>query len=153
LEIASIATALTSVKTAIEITKAIKGSGDALQKAELNTKMVELLETLVEAKSEIINLKETINEKDQEINNLKQQLYTKENLVFERPYYFHILDNGEKDGPFCQNCYDKDGKLIRLQNERTRGSWHCRTCTCSFQDKNYTPYRPNQNFPKNSGLV
>jgi hypothetical protein len=53
-------------------------------------------------------------ERDRKINELEERLDLKAKLTWEKPYYW-IVDRDKKDGPFYQQCYDTDGKLIRLQ--------------------------------------
>ena len=44
---------------------------------------------------------------------LKAKLALQDKLEFEMPYKRKIEEDGKKDGPFCQLCYDKDKKLFR----------------------------------------
>lgn len=66
---------------------------------------------------------------------LKKEI--KEEVKYESPYYWKFRD-GEKDGPFCQCCYDKNHSLIRLQ-KRVKGYWECKVCNNSYTDSNYQP--------------
>jgi len=58
-------------------------------------------------------------------------------MNWESPYYWKI-EEGNKEGPFCQQCYDKNGELMRLQGNG-RGYWECKTCKNNFQDSTYKP--------------
>ena len=50
-------------------------------------------------------------------------LYLARNLAFDGELYW--LETGTiRQGPFCPNCYDRDGLLMRLSGER-----HDRYCT------------------------
>ncbi|MDR2077100.1 MAG: hypothetical protein LBP61_09280 [Desulfovibrio sp.] len=50
-------------------------------------------------------------------------LYLARNLTFDGEFYW--LETGAvRQGPFCPNCYDRDGLLMRLSGER-----HDRYCT------------------------
>lgn len=109
MEILQITSVIVGIKNAIDIAKAIKDSGASLEK---------------------------IAEKDSEIKQLKTELETRENMIWEPPYYF--LKNKEgKDGPYCQKCYDSNRKLIRLQLPGSKGLWVCNECDSRYKDSNY----------------
>lgn len=59
----------------------------------------------------------------------------REEPLWEKPYYW-LLKEGEKDGPFCQRCYDVDKKLIRLQGGHN-DSWGCLQCNKGYTGPNY----------------
>ncbi len=55
---------------------------------------------------------------------------------FENDFYWITKEDGTKDGPFCQICWEKEEKLIHLNSELvdlgedgTEHSWHCRSCS------------------------
>ncbi|MBO1924723.1 hypothetical protein [Thiomicrorhabdus sp. 6S3-12] len=135
---ATISTALGSIKTATDIAKVLKESDSSLEKAELKLKLAEIISALADVKMEMSDIQQLVHSKDDEINALKKALSTEENLSWEHPYYWHIADNG-KEGPFCQQCYDKNKELIRLQGNG-EGYWECKTCKNSYTDDNYSPY-------------
>lgn len=63
---------------------------------------------------------------------------SQEKLVYEAPFYW--LGKGvERDGPFCQKCYDADGKLIRLQKRLNNDEWDCFQCDSYFTGPGYVP--------------
>ena len=43
---------------------------------------------------------------------------------------YWLRDGGRPDGPFCQVCYDREGQLIRLQEQERH--WHCQVCGNSY---------------------
>ncbi|MCR1811804.1 hypothetical protein [Sulfurospirillum sp. hDNRA2] len=139
-DIATISTAVSSVKTAINIAKLIKESSGSLQKAELDLKLAELITSLADVKLQMADIKDALLESENEKKELKAKLALQAKLEFEMPYYWTIEEDGKKDGPFCQRCYDNEKKLIRLQNKKN-GQWHCLACNSHFQDKNYR-YQP-----------
>lgn len=135
-DIATISTAVGSVKTAIEIAKLIKESSGSLQKAEIDLKLAELISSLADVKMKMADIKDALMESENEKKELKAKLELQAKLEFEMPYYWTIEEDGKKDGPFCQLCYDKERKLIRLQ-DGNNGEWSCLACKCYFRDKNY----------------
>ena len=125
--------------SAINIAKYIKNSQEIMDKSEQKLKLAELIEALADIKMEIAEIKSTLLEKDEKILTLEKKLNLKENLVYEKPYYW-IEKKDAKDGPFCQKCYDANKQLIRLQgNDDNNGYWKCLECKEVFKDKNYVP--------------
>jgi len=141
-DISTISAILGSVKTATEIAKLIKDSDLSLEKAEMKLKLAELISALADAKMEISEIQELILQKDQKIRQLKESINTQENMIFEKPYYWRI-DGTEKVGPFCQHCYDKDRKVIRLQGGKN-GCWDCTVCNNHFRDSSYRRPDPSR---------
>ena len=109
---------------------------------EAQEKIMELQEAAIELQDENQALKHKIRllEKDLEI---------KARLEWEKPYYW-LVDGEEKDGPYCQLCYDKEQKLIRLQGGG-RGAWGCHSCKSTFHDSSYTSPRPRTG--RSTGLL
>jgi len=93
------------IKTITDNVKAIKEIADATQNLELKSLIVDLKEQVLELREENHSLKEELSKK------------TGYNMVFENCVYWNILDNKEKDGPFCPVCWDKDKLAIRLGPE------------------------------------
>lgn len=127
-ELALIASTLSSIKTATDLAKLIKASDVSLEKAETKLKLADLISSLADARIQLAEIKEMILEKDEIIRELTEQQKIKSKIKFEEPYYYLLVETGQ-DGPFCQCCYDKDSKLIRLTLEKClRGTFHCKVC-------------------------
>ena len=127
-----------SVKSAIDIAKILKDTADSLDKAEVKLQLADLIGSLADAKMQIAEIQEALIESDKEKKELETKFSQKENLFFERPYYLIKKDDENNDGPFCQICYDKDNKLIRLEDHLfIAGEWDCSVCKQKFLDKNY----------------
>jgi DNA-binding transcriptional MerR regulator len=76
---------------------------------EAQEKIMELREKDLELQEENLQLKE-------QLKTLEQQLEIKGKLVFkDGQYWLKIEGKEELDGPFCQRCWDVDGKLVRTQ--------------------------------------
>ncbi len=135
--VTTISSLLTTIKTATDIAKLIKESKVSLKDAEVKFKIAELISTLADAKQQIAEIQETLIEKENELKLVKNQLAIKSKLKWESPYYW-LIENSQKDGPFCQQCYDKNRELIRLQGNGG-GYWECMTCRNSYTDSTYTP--------------
>lgn len=90
----------------------IKDSGTSLEKAEVKLQIAELISSLADIKIELADVQGILIEKDE-----------------------------GKDGPFCQQCYDNENKLIRLQGGGT-SHWHCLSSKGAYIDSNYRQPNP-----------
>ncbi len=131
----AISAILGSVKTATEIAKMLKDSDLSLEKAEMKLKLADLISALADARIETAEIQSVIAEKDERIKGLIKEQKTRENLKYEEPYYW-LINNEEKEGPYCQHCFDKDKKLIRLQGYGN-GYWDCKVCDNNYTDSSY----------------
>ncbi len=86
---------------------------------------VDLYRKIVELEGEIIELTGENHALVGRVRELEQALKTKESLVFLNNVYW-LEDEETKDGPYCQRCYDADGKLVRLQP--WGDTWACFEC-------------------------
>jgi hypothetical protein len=107
---------------------------------------IELYEKLVSFQSDMFALQEENRNLKDSIRQLQDQLNLKARVFWERPFYW-VNKEGQKDGPFCQKCYDSDNKLIRLQQRETRDEWDCLECGKYFQGPGYFP--PKNTDPYN----
>ena len=137
MEIAAITAALSGIKSATDIAKLIKNSGVSLEAAEIKLKLADLIEALADAKIELANVKELVASKEDEIKALEARLSIQGKVVWEEPYYFLMVDDDGKDGPYCQKCYDSAKKLIRLQSPGRNGWWQCHECKSSCTDRSF----------------
>lgn len=131
---ASLSTLIGSINQAIGIGKFLRDTDKAFEQAEFRIKMSDLVDRLVDLKEQLQTNREENIELRAEVLRLKEALAKKSEVVFEVNKYWVNL-NGEKHGPYCQKCYDKDGKLIRLQQDEVQGYghyWRCTTCTESY---------------------
>ena len=55
-------------------------------------------------------------------------LYLARNLVLDNSFYW-LITGSVKQGPFCPDCYDRDGLLMRLAGESDR---YCPSCRKGF---------------------
>lgn len=126
---------LGSIKIAFEITKMLRETDASLEKAESKMRLAELISALADAKIEVTEIQQVLLDKDAEIRGLKEKLKLKEQLQWESPYYWRI-DGSQKDGPYCQHCYDKNQELIRLQGNG-EGYWQCKACKNGYEDSTH----------------
>ena len=90
---------------------------------EAQEKIMELREAAIELQEENLVLREKVSK-------LEEQLNKSRNLNLVGGIYWLAGDLT----PFCQICYDKDQKLIHLQNARKnwRRDWRCPVCVCLY---------------------
>ncbi len=92
-----------------------------------------------EAREKIMELREAVMALQEENIWLKQKLEQAElesdvsrNMHFDKGIYWlrRPTDDGtNRDGPFCQVCYDRDRKPVRLQRASgPQSGWYCAAC-------------------------
>jgi hypothetical protein len=89
MDIPTIASVLSGLKTATDIAKFLRESGVSLDKAETKNKLADLYDALAEMKMQMADVKLLLIEKDEEIRKLEDNLKLKANVVYEKPYYWH----------------------------------------------------------------
>ena len=97
---------------------------------------IEAHEKIMELREAAIQLQEENLELRQRLKALEEQIALRAKVVWEKPYYWIIDEGGKRDGPYCQSCYDKDSKLMRLQDGEN-GVWNCKVCKSTFVDSTY----------------
>lgn len=141
-----VSSAKVSIESALTAYKVYKGANDAIEGIEKGAELLEIKSNLLDAKDNVLELRAALIEKDEEIQKLKEELKFQKEVVYEEPVYWHLKENGEKDGPYCQKCYDGDNKLIRLQSldRRCEGKYHCRVCNSSYASREYLEWKASQ---------
>jgi hypothetical protein len=89
---------------------------------------VEAQEKIMELREAVIELQEQNLVLRQETADLRAQVKLREEVQFDGAVYWRI-EEGKRIGPFCQRCFDADGKLIRLQDYDD--AWFCLHCKLS----------------------
>ncbi|ENZ8427206.1 hypothetical protein ACHA69_000712 [Klebsiella aerogenes] len=135
--LAAISGTLDLVNKSVELVKNLRKKGDEeLTAAEMRNTLIDLLDDLVEVKSEFVTLKAVLLSKEEEIQNLKAQLEGKTKLTFDGKIYW--LEGDET--PYCARCEEKDKLHIHLRNipaDRTYGIpayWSCPVCGSDYYD-------------------
>ena len=125
IDIGTVSTAVSSVKTAMEITKLLKDSSNSFNEAEVKLKLSELMDSLADTRIQLAEIKNELLESEDEKKELQKQLDIRKELIFKAPYYWR-----SEDGPFCQICYDKNNQLILLK--KYEDEYHCLSCKQFF---------------------
>lgn len=149
---APVAIVLSSLKSAIDIAKAIRSSDISLERAELKLKLAELLETLADAKLELTEVQAELAYKDDEISRLNEALEMKGNVVRYLDAVY-LTETGAPTGtPFCLACWS--GKhllrpLVEASDERT--SHVCTSCNKRYP-RRLTPRDAAQHYKSISNI-
>jgi len=97
----------------------------------------------IEAREKIMELREAALNLQEENLVLKQKLKKSEpgseplsGMYFDKGVYWQRTptdDGTNLIGPFCQVCYDRDGKPVRLHRTNAPGGgWNCAVCRNHF---------------------
>lgn len=129
-DFATIGAALSSIKTATDIVKFLRGSDLSLERAELKLKLADLLSSLADAKIELIEVQETLAGKDKKIAELEDAFHKKDSLVRQYDAYYTADENGKPTGvPYCLRCWGNDHKQRQLvRTSRDHGTRVCTSC-------------------------
>jgi hypothetical protein len=94
---------------------------------ELQERITELREAVLNAKEEVLTLREENSE-------LKRAAAEKQRFKFDGELYWREEEDGSREGPFCQGCYDSKALKVRLQPLPSgwRHKWRCNVCNYSF---------------------
>ncbi len=97
---------------------------------------IELYGKLVSFQSEILAAQDENRDLRELVHQLQEKLDLKAKVTWERPFYW-TCDAAQKEGPFCQKCYDSEGKLVRLQRRGSADEWDCLQCGSHFPGPGY----------------
>ncbi len=131
-DIGSISAAIATVKTSMDIAKAIKDSKTSLSEAETKLKIADLVITLADVKFELADVQDLLRKKDDEIRVLKEKVDEKDSLTFDGKLYWKEEDKI----PFCTVCFEKEKKLYHLtyykRNDWTSEHYRCKICDNTY---------------------
>ncbi|GHC12685.1 hypothetical protein [Thermomonas carbonis] len=134
-DLASIASALSSLKVATDIVKFIRESDVSLERAELKLKLADLVGTLAEAKIQLSEIQTLLAEKDLEISRLTDAIETKDKVVRHLDAMYFQDDQGKAIGsPHCLGCWNDKHKLRLLAEAPVEHGIHiCTSCHHKYQ--------------------
>ena len=104
---------------------------------------LELQEQLIKMREEALALQQENLALKTRIKELEEARAIQESLSFDGTVYWKHLPDGEKEGPYCQRCYDVESRLVRLQSHwytfegRRHDSWQCKACDKSYEDNTH----------------
>src|SRR5450759_1741790 len=111
---------LTTVAAAMELIARASKALDALRERAKTSKDTELKEGISNLYDQFLDLKETVLRIKEENTELRRTIAAQ----YEKPSQPEIRQVGEThyyfvgdQGPYCQRCYDADGKLVHLMTQ------------------------------------
>ena len=133
-DIAAIASALTSIKTATDIVKLFRETDITFEKAEQKLKLAELIDALAETKISLSEVQDIVREKDSEITQLRDALETKATVVRFWDGIYFATEAGKPNGdPHCLRCWNEHHKLRELvQAPGEHGIHVCASCKAKY---------------------
>jgi hypothetical protein len=116
-----------AIKAAWDLAKGLRSASAAINDANFNFKISELILALADAKIEEA-------ERTELILSLQKQINAKSDLEFVGDVYVRKTENGKEGNAWCPTCFDSKGLEIRLHNHRVGGAgqreirWICKSC-------------------------
>lgn len=132
----TLAASTAAISSMINNIKSIRDNKSLDETAKQQLQVADFMMALADTKANLADFKNAFIEKNQELIDLERQIEIDSQMAFDHCYYWQTKNGGSREGPFCQCCYDKDKKLIRLQ-PITEGLWDCKVCKNNFEDRNY----------------
>ena len=140
-DITSINLGLQSLKTAMEIVKAVREADESLSKAETKLKLAELSEALADTKMRLVEAQEEILELRDQLKQQGHKIDLRSQIRIEEGKYVPVGDGipGYGKGPWCSRCFDSEERLITLHRKAGAGIatsrrswssyvWECPEC-------------------------
>lgn len=131
-EMSVIGAFVSSVKTAVDIAKALNDVNTSFAQVDLKIQLTSLIDSLVDSKFRASEIQELLAEKDHEIERLKDALRFKADLVFSDGAYYETTDEGTLTGfPYCSPCWEGTRMAIHLSYAE-QYAWYCGSCQGTF---------------------
>jgi hypothetical protein len=129
-----IAVALSGVKAAIDIGKAVAAADNAMESALLKIKMAELVSSLLDAKLAIVSTQEIIELKEREIKRLEAAFEMAAKVQLHGDAYYELNEQGAPHGkPYCMNCWEADHRLHHIAGDALgAGAYQCLRCKAYY---------------------
>lgn len=132
--LAAISGTLELVNKSVDLVRNLRKKGDdELTAAEMRITLIDLLDDLLEVKSEFVSLKAVLLNKDEEIQELKLKLERKEELKFDGRLYWKEGD----ETAFCPVCKENESKIIHMHywggSREYSPTWNCKVCRNEFK--------------------
>ena len=142
-DMAIIASVLTSLKTATDLTKLLREADSSFTISEWKLKLAGITDALAEARLSLAEIKELMIEKEEEIKRLTDAIEQKKNITKIDDAYYETDETGVPKGdPYCVNCWESKHVLRHLttdsKNYRER---QCPACKSSYSSRNTHPIK------------
>jgi hypothetical protein len=128
----AIASALSGIKTALDIAKGIREANAQLETADFKLRLADMMGALADARISIADVQQQLSEKDAMIEELQTAVANSETVVKRYDAYYSVDEAGNPKGdPFCLKCWEHDHKLHHLAYKRGMGSV-CHVCKAVY---------------------
>jgi len=108
-----------SLKTAMDIGKAMIDAKGAYEQADLRLKIAELMGELATARSALVDAEEASRQQATEIKRLNEALQINGAIVKEGDAYYDVDADGKPTGDaYCMRCWQADHRLFHLSYPR-----------------------------------
>lgn len=136
-EIAAFGALFSSVKSAIDIAKALRDADTSIAKAEYQLKLADMLGSLADAKVEIVEIQELLKQKDDQIKELEEAFQSKDGLVKQFDAYYELDASGKPTGePHCMACWQIRHKKYHLHHVPSeRQNLSCVSCGTIYNQR------------------
>ena len=127
--------ALTAATAALDIAKGLRAVEKSYDTVELKMRIVDLIDKLIDVKSALQDAKEELDSRDREIGKLKQAAQFRAETVVVDGFRYEKLagsENAPRGLPFCQQCDEQDGKLVRTISAPSGRGCLCPKCKTHY---------------------
>ena len=146
---------LSAIKQTLEITKELRSIDDQIVVAEFKLRISDIVEKLVDAKQALVDAQERESDLRKEVSVLRTALALKAKLRDSNGLLYEIDEAGAHLGePYCNLCFAKDEKLIRMRHHSAEvgheAGYKCDSC------KTFVRTGPQLEFvmpPRRTGIV
>lgn len=98
--------ALTYVKTALDLVRGIRESDLSLSSADLKNKLADMMSALADAKMSLVDAQDVLKAKDQRIRELEEAFEIKDEMVRQGDAYYRKNASGNAAGEaYCVKCW------------------------------------------------
>lgn len=128
---------ISNAKSAIQLAGLILDSYKSMDDIQYKLKMTELTNMIIDIRDAINEAREENIELREKYLVLEKRLALAEELEFDGSKYWRKKETGDKEGPFCQKCQDKDAKKVWLIKDSNEMGvfWNCIVCKVSYDYK------------------
>ncbi len=132
---ATIASALSGAKTALDLLKLVRESAGSLKTAEMQSKLADAIVALSDVRIQLADLQDVLRDKDALIARLESSLEEQRTVIRVNDAYYRVGEDGKHHGPpFCMRCWEEDKKLRSLSNPGIGGHTLCPVCKAPYDE-------------------
>lgn len=133
--LATIATALGSIKTAVDIAQHLRKANNALADAEYKLQLADMLSALAETKMQLTDTKEEIQRLYDTIEELKQFEVAAQNMIADRECYYEKGEDSLPIGrPYCSHCFETQKRAVHIVKTANRRISICPLCKTNYSN-------------------